>query len=253
MVNQSVPDRDPRFIPIRNAEGAIIADARYPLVDIVMVPIFREISPTDLGLLLADAWVQHFPDGWSLFHASEQAGRFYVVLDGHVELFSENAGVRNVLEVATRPAMVGEAALFGDGLYSESARIVGHSRLLVVPGPSFLAVLFERFDLTLRMLAAMSLRLHGLVEQISSLKIKSTAQRLAGFLLGVSESRDGVVTARFPYDKRLVAQALGMTPESLSRALARLTTIGVHSRTDSSVEISDLSALRAFCGEDEPS
>ena len=97
----------------------------------------------------------------------------------------------------------------------------------------------------------MSTRLHGLVKQITSLKIKSTAQRLAGFLLGIADTQGDTATAYFPYDKRLVAECLGMSAESLSRALARLGPVGVKSQGDSAVMIADMAALRAFCGEDD--
>jgi CRP/FNR family transcriptional activator FtrB len=69
--------------------------------------------------------------------------------------------------------------------------------------------------------------------------------------LGIADTHEGIVTARFPYDKRLAAEALGMTAESLSRALLRLAPLGVQSRSDNVVVIDDLAALRAFCGEED--
>jgi len=42
-----------------------------------------------------------------------------------------------------------------------------------------------------------------------------------------------------------------MTAESLSRALQRLSAVGVKSRADNVVAIADVGNLRAFCIEDE--
>ena len=237
-------------LSVKNATGAVIPGAGHPLAEFALFPIFIGTELSDLELLLKAAWVQHFSEGHILFSPNDIAEHFYAILDGHVELFVEEGGRRSVLEVAQRPTILGEAALYGGVPYRETARIVGHTRLLVVPAPHFLNVLTGRFDLTLRMLAVMSTRMHGLVKQISTLKIKSTAQRLAGFLLGIADTQDEVVTARFPYDKRLAADVLGMSAETLSRALVRLAPLGVQSRSDNVVVISDLAALRAFCGED---
>ena len=106
-------------------------------------------------------------------------------------------------------------------------------------------------DIQLHMLTTMSLRLRMLVRQIAELKLKTTAQRLGSFLLTMVESEEGKVELRFPYDKRLVADQLGMKPESLSRALAKLARQGVESRPDNLVVIADVARLRQFCAEDE--
>lgn len=237
-------------LPVKNVSGNLVPDAGHPLAEFALFPVFVGSEPGDLALMLKSAWVQHFSDGHVLFGQNDPALQFYAVLDGHVELFVDQDGRRSVLDVAHRPTIIGEAALYGEGRYKETARIVGHTRLLIVPAASFLEVLNGRLDLTLKMLAVMSTRMHGLLKQISVLKIKTTAQRVAGFLLGIADTQGGIVTARFPYDKRLAADVLGMSPESLSRALARLAPLGVQSRSDNVVLINDLAALRAFCGED---
>jgi len=120
-----------------------------------------------------------------------------------------------------------------------------------VPAAPFPATLDSRFDLAMRMLGSMSVRLRGLVAAISDLKMKSTAQRLAGFLLGLTSNSEGPAIVRFPYDKRLAADNLGMTAETLSRALQRLANLGVESRADNLVAIADLGVLREFGAEDE--
>jgi hypothetical protein len=52
-----------------------------------------------------------------------------------------------------------------------------------------------------------------------------------------------------PYDKILIAGRLGLTPESLSRAFARLRTIGVV--VDAShVMVRDVAKLRALAADD---
>lgn len=239
------------FLPIKNTSGSWIPQAEYPLCDLALLPFLTGLSMNDLSLLLQSAWVQYFSDGHILFRNTDQATHFFAILDGHVELFIEDNAGKNVLEIAQPPTLLGESALSGNATYLESARIIGHSRLLVIPADSFAAILSQRMDLALRLLSSMSIRLHGLITQISSLKLKSTAQRLGSFLLGIADTQNSTVTARFPYDKRLVAEQLGMSAETLSRALTRLAPLGVKSQGDASMVIlEDIGALCAFCGED---
>jgi CRP/FNR family transcriptional activator FtrB len=144
-----------------------------------------------------------------------------------------------------------EAAIFDAGRYPVAARSFDHAALLVVPSAPFLGYLESRFDLVLLMLGSMSLRLRQLIHQITELKLKSTAQRLGGFLLGMTTAQSGKAAVRFPYDKKLVAEKLGMKPESLSRALAKLKKVGVVSEHDNAVSIADVVKLRRFCLEDD--
>jgi CRP/FNR family transcriptional activator FtrB len=221
------------------------------IAQLQLTPLFVGVVESDLRDLLGEASIHIRSDAEPLFAKGAPAGCFFVLLDGHVELFAEEGGRTRVLEVVKPPALVGEAALFVDGLYSEAARVVGYAKVVAVPAPHFLAVLDQRFDLAQRMLGSMSMRLRGLVGQISQLKLKTTAQRVAGFLLGLTSVTEGPAVVRFPYDKRLAAGNLGMSAESLSRALLRLAELGVESRAENVVAIGDVASLRSFCAEED--
>ena len=228
----------------------VVPLGRGTIPELFLTPLFSGMDESDLLALLGEARTEIHPDGQVLFTAGEVADHFFVMLAGHVEISLVEGRRRSVVEIAGRPAVLGEAALFVDGRHPHTARSVGHAKVLAVPAKPFLSALNGRFDLALRMLGSQSIRLRGLVEQISRLKLKTTAQRLAGFLLGLTTLTAGPVSVRFPYDKRLAAEMLGMTAESLSRALSRLALLGVDSRADNVVFIADLEALNRFVMEE---
>lgn len=229
--------------------GAIGKDI---LFDLKLIPLFAGLNDADLQNLLASARLRDGADGEVIFRQNDQADEFFVVLDGHVELYVETGeNRRSTVEIMLKGAVIGEAAVFDAGPRPVSARILGAARLLEVPAAPFLAALDQRFDLVLRMLGSMSFRLRVLVRQIAELKLKSTAQRLGSFLLSLTEAAEGRAVLRFPYDKKIVADKLGMKPESLSRALGKLARIGVESCADNSVIVTDLARLRRFCTEDD--
>ncbi|WP_374546782.1 helix-turn-helix domain-containing protein, partial [Rhodoblastus sp.] len=98
-----------------------------------------------------------------------------------------------------------------------------------------------------------SLHLKRLVKQIEQLKAQSAPQRIADFLLDQVTAESGPAAIALPYEKALIANRLGMQPESFSRALARLRDLGVTVERDN-VHIKDLAKLIAFSarsGEDE--
>ena len=66
-------------------------------------------------------------------------------------------------------------------------------------------------------------------------------QRVAEFLLDLAAG-DGACTVALPYNKTLIAGRLGMKPESLSRAFAKLRELGVRVN-QSSAAISSVSRL----------
>jgi CRP/FNR family transcriptional activator FtrB len=221
------------------------------LLQLHFTPLFSGLMETDVRDLIAGAEVVVVEHETQLYQAGEPVQVFYVVLDGHVELSVETEGRRSVVEVARKGTVLGDAALFGDGRFLMSARVLSSATLLAIPAASFRTKLEARFDILTHMLSTMSFRLRMLVRQISELKLKTTAQRLGSFLLSMVEQEAGRAVVKFPYDKKLVADELGMKPESLSRALAKLAKVGIESRPDNTVAIADVGALRAFCIEDD--
>ncbi|EME68983.1 cAMP-binding protein [Paramagnetospirillum caucaseum] len=224
---------------------------REVLLQLQFAPLFTGLAEKDVRALLDGAELLVLGHEHLLYREGDPVERFYVVLDGHVELSLEVDGKKSVVEVARRATVLADAAMFGPGRYIMTARVLTGATLLAIPAPSFRARLEERLDITLHMLTTMSFRLRMLVRQIAELKLKTTAQRLGSFLLTMVEAEDGKAELRFPYDKKLVADQLGMKPESLSRALGKLGRIGVESLPDNLVVIADVARLREFCAEEE--
>jgi hypothetical protein len=72
---------------------------------------------------------------------------------------------------------------------------------------------------------------------------------VAEFLSSLCPIQTGGCTIGLPYDKALIAGRLGMQPESLSRAFARLKQIGVQIEHNTA-NIEDLARLRAYAEEE---
>lgn len=218
------------------------------LVDhVAAVSMFSGLAEPTITKLLSRAAVKTVDHHTLLFSQGDRAHCFYIVVQGQVELYVEgNSSNACVIDVPGPGESFAEEAIFGPEVHQVSAKVIGETRLLVVEAAPFLDQLQNDFDLVRAVTARLSHRLRLLVLQICELRLKSAAQRLGGFVLGLTEAEHGMATVWLPHGKRLLAERLGMTPESLSRALRKLRQIGVEDR-NGKVTIDDISKLRSFC------
>lgn len=195
---------------------------------VAATPLFRGLSPQMSETLVGKSVPRAYDKGAMLFHQGEQATAFFIILDGWVKIYRNTPdGLEVVLHVFKRGESFAEAAMFLGGRYPASAETVAPSRLLKIDGEGFRARIRERPDLAMSMLASASYQLKMLVEQIEQIKVRSAHQRIADFLIRITAERDGPAVVELPFEKSLLANRLGMKPESFSRALRRLRSYGV--------------------------
>jgi CRP-like cAMP-binding protein len=103
----------------------------------------------------------------------------------------------------------------------------------------------------LGLLAGASSGLRGLIQEITELKLLSTTRRLANYLAGLAGDRTGAVRLVLPCEKHVLAERLGMQPESLSRAFAKLRAQGVTVGRNDALLVRVVDLLRRYaCSSD---
>lgn len=216
----------------------------HDMLVLCRLPIFSGLENQSIASLLGHAWVQSYPRNAMLFLQEEPAERFYVVFDGWVKLYRTSPhGEESVIGVFTRGESFAEAAILDKAVYPVTASTVADSRLLVIPAKPFLRQLTDNGEYALKMMASMSRHMRRMVRQVEQLTLKSSIQRVAGFLLRLCPEDRGPAVIQLPLDKALIAGRLGMQPETLSRSLAKLRQVGVVSK-GAQVSIADVGALR---------
>ncbi|MCW5700403.1 MAG: cyclic nucleotide-binding domain-containing protein [Rhodospirillales bacterium] len=214
-------------------------------------PMCSGPSPECLAKLDRHASASHYETGDVLFRKGEKAERLFVVVDGQVILYlDDGAPGSSIARIVARGETCGEGAICGSGTYSVTAEVLGQAKIVSIPGTILCDVLTRRFDCILQLLSTMSKQLRSLIREITDLKLKSSVQRLGHYLLGLTDETSGTTDVHLPFMKRLLAEELGMQPETLSRAFAKLRDYGVTLTKDDRVcRIEDISALRGFCQE----
>lgn len=200
--------------------------------------------------LLARSTTTEVERGTMLFAQGDPADAIFVVLEGWVKLYRlAPSGAEAVVGVFTKGHSFGEAVALRQMTYPVYAETVTDSTLLRLDARDMLRLLVDSPEIAISMLTATYAHLHNLVSQIEQLKAQTGPQRVAEFLLDLADSKIGSCSVELPYDKVLIAGRLGMKPESLSRAFSKLKEQGVKIM-QSSAEIEDVDALRAFAERD---
>jgi CRP-like cAMP-binding protein len=200
--------------------------------------------------VMGSAHVRDFDRGATIFLQGERATAIYIVAEGWVKLYRiAPNGAEAVVGVFTRGRSFGEAVAFRHDTYPVAAEAVTDCRLIRIEADAFLRHIRESPEIAISILSATYAHLHSLVAQVEALKAQTGAQRVAEFLLELAPCADGACEVHLPYDKVLIAGRLGMKPESLSRAFARLKDHGVTVRQNVAA-IADLDMLRDYADED---
>jgi len=183
----------------------------------------------------------------------DPATAFFIVVDGWVKLYRITvAGDEAVINVLAKGDSFAESVAFTGQPYLHSVEAVSDARVIRVPAVHVIKCLRTMPELGQAMIASMALHMNHLVQQVEQLKAKSGVQRVAGFLLSLCPGGHGACTIALPYDKTLIAGRLGLKPESLSRAFAKLRSVGVHVHA-AHVEVANPDRLRRLAADDRGS
>ncbi|MFN3655629.1 MAG: Crp/Fnr family transcriptional regulator [Pseudolabrys sp.] len=217
---------------------------------ITRVAIFRGLRAGTVEHIVEPATAAMLrPHEW-LFRQGDPATAFFIVIDGWVKLCRVTpSGDETVIHILTKGESFAEAVAFTGSRYPATAEAVTDARVARIPADHIVRCIRESPDIALAMIASTSQHLHHLVQQVEQLKAQSGVQRVAEFLASLSVVKQGNCAIALPYDKVLIAARLGLTPESLSRAFARLRTVGV-TIDASQVVVKDIAKLRHIAADE---
>ena len=215
--------------------------------------MFRGLNEHTFARVLGPTTVIDVDASEVLFVQGDPVQACFIVLEGWVKIYRISPeGEEAVVAVFTRGQSFAEVAAFTDGKYPVSCDAVTDARLLNIPSAPLLREIRNDPEIGLTMLASTSQHLKSLVRQVEQLKTEKSVTRVAKFLASLCPVDEGACTIGLPYDKALIANRLGMKPESLSRAFARLRAMGVQIEHGAAA-IHDVERLRHYAEGDRVS
>jgi CRP-like cAMP-binding protein len=216
---------------------------------ITRIAVFRGLKTETVAHMIAPATAISVRAREPIVRQDDPATAFFIVIDGWVKLFRSNlAGDEAVIEIMTKGGSFAEAAALTGNRYLATAEAVTEARVARIPADHLVRCIRHNPDISIPMIASICQHMHYLVQRVEQLKAQSGVQRLAEFLASLASNDQGACALMLPYDKTLIAGELGLTPESLSRAFAKLRSIGV-TVDASQVAVRDVARLRKLAAD----
>jgi len=217
---------------------------------ITRVAVFRGLKPETVQHIIAPATAVMLRPHESIMRQDDPATAFFIVIDGWVKIYrSAPSGDETVIDIMKKGDSFAEAVAFTGHRYIANAEAVNAARVGRIPADHLVRCIRGSPDIALAMIASISQHMHYLIQHVEQLKAQSGVQRVAEFIASLSLAQQGKCATALPYDKVVIAAQLGLTPESLSRAFAKLRAVGV-AVDASQVVIKDIGKLRSIAAED---
>ena len=211
------------------------------------LPLFSALTADLLAPLLPAVRERHLSRGEILFHRGDPSQGFYVVATGQIKLaFSSEQGQEKVVEIISPQQSFGEAVMFMNKPYPVFAQALADSQLLFIGREPVLQLLDREPTFGRAMLAGLSMRLHSLIADVESYSLRSSAQRVIGYLLQHIAERNGTTEVALPASKQVIASRLSLTPETFSRVLHELSEMHLIEVQGRQIRVCDLTRLRQY-------
>ena len=209
------------------------------------LPLFCDMSEKHFGELLNAAFLQRFPQHVTLITEGDLPDFLHIVVEGSVEMFSVHNGHETTIDIMRPVTTFILAAVIRDAVYLKSARTLAPAQILMIPAQTVRDVFGRDAAFARAIVNELAERYRSVVRSLKNEKLRTSAERLANWILQADAHQGNQRNIELAFDKRTLASRLGMTPENLSRNLALLAKYGVKS-SGRDIVIEDPSALQKF-------
>ena len=225
---------------------------RFPVESLPEHPLLAGLRADQLERIAQASELLQLESGETLFRVGEDATRFFMVEHGQLKLYRLSAaGQEKVVELLTPGQTFAEAVMFMPRRrYPVSCEALSDCSVVALNSAVFLEMLEQSPETTMRLLAALSIRLRDRLADIEALAIQNATLRVVSYLVGLVPAGTGKAAAvELPFSKKNVASRLSLQPETLSRVFARLRERGLLEVSGGVVRVADVEALRRITWE----
>lgn len=210
-----------------------------------------ELKSEDLNELASACSLRTLSKDEYLFHQGEPASCFFIVQSGAVKVHRlMQDGREQVIHIFKPWESFAEVTLSGSSHYPVSAAAVESSQVVCVENDKLRKLVHRIPDLSLRIIASMSMRLKFLVGKLEKQKFQQADGRLADWIL---DQAKGSADASFELrvKKKNIAAQLGITSETFSRTLNQFKKAGWLEESQKRWVVLEQKALRRCADGDE--
>jgi len=217
--------------------------------DLKRVPLFSDLSAAELERFAEVAREREYPKNSIILFEDDPGDALYVVSGGQVKvvLIGED-GREVILSVLNDGDFFGEMSLIDDEPRSAHVIAMRDSRLLVLRRDDFQQQLQQHPSIALKVLKVMVQRLRRADAKIGGLVLLDVNGRVARLLLDLADESGGPrITRKLTH--HTIAQMIGSSRETVSRAMRELVERGLIDVTRREITIKDRDGLSSLTGE----
>jgi len=205
-------------VPINGATSA----SSKPSLATSAVDLFEGLSETCLREIQEHSKLQDFRRGHVFFRPGQRGEVLFLLERGEVQTFRMSGAKKLIIAEVKAPAVFGEMACVGQGVYYCCAQATEPSRIRIIPR-SHLDALLEKYPtITRRLLDLVSRRFVRILMDLDATSSRNLIPRLASFLL---ERADGDLVRDTTHKE--LAHHLHVYRESATAALGQLKQAGI--------------------------
>ncbi|HVM44047.1 MAG TPA: Crp/Fnr family transcriptional regulator [Gemmatimonadales bacterium] len=220
-----------------------------PATDVLRkVPLFSDLSEGDLASFAEVTREREYPKNSVILFEDDPGDSLYIVSSGQVKvvLIGED-GREVILSVLGDGDFFGEMALIDDEPRSAHVIAMKDSQLLVLRRDDFQSQVAMHPQIALKLLRVLVQRLRRADEKIGGLVLLDVNGRVARLLLDLADESGGPkITRRLTH--HTIAQMIGSSRETVSRAMRELVDRGLIETTRREIAIKDRDGLVALTG-----
>lgn len=214
--------------------------------------LFQGLAPEQLDAVAAIGVPVKYAKGQTIFLEGSEAGGLHVALSGQVKIFKLSVeGREQIIHIYGPGEPFGEVPMFEGGRFPAGAEATQDSEILFIPRDSLLRLLERDKTLAMNMLAALSRKLRRFTVKLENLTLKETPQRVAAYLLDLSDRAGGDTEVVLDITKGHLAGLLGTAQETLSRVLKKMSLAGLITVHGKTITLLDLQSLESLANGDD--
>lgn len=175
----------------------------------------------------------------------------YLLLEGHMKTlrFNQNGDEATIRMLEAGDTCM-EAVLFMGGPSPISVQTLERCKVLIIPEHVVKTYVLSNTRFAFNIIRIITRHYRNAMHQIDAINIKSPLQRVGYYFLAkhLDAGHDNL-EFKLSFQKQVIANYLGMTPETFSRALKQMKVLGMDVQDDS-IKMRDSFCLCHFCDSD---
>ena len=217
--------------------------------------VFCNLSNVDLERLQRERTVRYYRRGQIIFYQGDTPSALYCIHSGWVKIYkTTQKGEGTVIRLLGPGDIAGYRPLLADEPFAATAEAIEPARICIIPKQTFMEFARCQSDFPNQIIAKLASELReseelwlGSHETVE----KRTARFITWLLEHQSKDDEDDLTLRIRLRRSEIAQAIGTTPETLSRTLKTFMERGIIQQSRTVLKINNLLELKKIASDVE--